>query len=191
MPLFIAATASPRRHRILAGLGVSFTRFEPHCDEMHDPDDPVRTVETNALTKHAVCARIHPDAWILAADTVVEFDGRCLGKPADAADARRMLLAYAGRTQQVFTAVALAEPGQAPDVRVVASTVTFKSYDSRVVDAYLEKARPFDRAGAYDIDAYGDMLIASHAGSLTNIMGLPEETVSDWLRAHAYPFNPA
>lgn len=185
---FIAATGSPRRHKILNQLGVVFTVFYPKSQEIHYRDDPVRTVSTNALAKHTECAKQFPESWILAADTVVEFEGCCLGKPTDPPDARRMLLSYSGKPQTVFTAVALSSPQQAPDLRIVASAVQFKPYNADVVEAYLTRAHPYDRAGAYDIDAYGDMLIAAYTGSITNIMGLPAESVSDWLRAHAYPF---
>ena len=189
MPAFIAATVSPRRHKILTQLGVTFTVFRAMGPEVHHADDPVRTVSTNALAKHAECADEFPDAWILAADTVVEFEGRCLGKPTDPDDAHQMLLACSGRTQQVFTAVVLSTPHNAPDLRIVAASVSFKTYGSDVVDVYLAKAKTFDRAGAYDIDTYSDMLIASHTGSFTNIMGLPAETVADWLLARAYPLK--
>jgi len=188
MHAFIAGTASPRRHRILTQLGVDFTIFLPDCAEIHDVQNPVKTVTANALAKHSVCARNDAEAWILTADTVVEFEGRCLGKPTDPDDARRMLLSYSGKPQTVFTAVALSAPQQAPDLRIVASAVQFKPYGAEVVEAYLTRAHPYDRAGAYDIDASGDMLIAAYTGSLTNIMGLPAESVSDWLRANAYPF---
>ncbi len=184
---FIAATASLRRHKILAALGVEFSIFLPECAEIHDDTDAVRTATVNALAKHRACAKANPDAWILAADTVVAFEGRCLGKPTSPEDARRMLLLFAGKQQNVFTAVAMSTPCHEADLRIVASSVSFRNYDLETVEAYLEKAKTFDRAGAYDIDTFGDMLIASHTGSYTNIMGLPSETVQDWLLANAYP----
>ena len=186
---FFAATASPRRHKILAALGVDFSIFSPECLEIHDDTDAVRTVTVNALAKHQACAKANPDAWILAADTVVAFEGRCLGKPASLEDARRMLLSFAGRQQNVFTAVAMSTPCHQADLRIVASSVSFRDYDLETVEAYLVKAKTIDRAGAYDIDTFGDMLIASHTGSYTNIMGLPSETVQDWLLANAYPLS--
>lgn len=184
---FIAATASPRRHRILAELGVAFEVFVPNCPEIHDDADAVRTVSANALAKHAACARLRPGAWILAADTVVAFNGRCIGKPASPQDARAMLLAFSGATQDVFTAVAMSAPGHAAELRVVASSVTFRALDAAAVAAYLEAAQTFDRAGGYDIATHGERIIASHAGSYTNIMGLPAETVRDWLLANGHP----
>ncbi|MGI5868023.1 MAG: Maf family protein [Kiritimatiellia bacterium] len=185
---FIAATASPRRHRILADLGVAFEVFVPECPEIHDVANPVRTVSANALAKHDACARTHPDAWILAADTVVAFGGNCVGKPASPEDAHAMLLACSGITQEIFTAVALSAPGQAAaDLRIVASSVTFRALDAATVAAYLAAAKTLDRAGGYDIATKSEAIIASHSGSYTNIMGLPGETVRDWLLARHYP----
>ena len=184
---FFAATASPRRHRILESLGVAFTIFAPECEEIHDNTNAVRTVTVNALAKHQACVKANPDAWVLAADTIVAFEGRCLGKPTSPEDARRMLLSFAGKQQNVFTAVAMSTPCHEADLRIVASSVSFRNYGLETVEIYLEKANTLDRAGAYDIDTFGDMLIASHTGSYTNIMGLPSETVLDWLLANAYP----
>ena len=184
---FIAATTSPRRHKILAALGVDFAVFRTECPEIHDEADAVRTVSVNALAKHHACAKSNAASWILSADTVVEFEGRCLGKPSSPEDARRMLLSFAGKSQHIFTAVAVSTPFHEAELRIVASSVSFRNYGLETVDAYLEKAKTFDRAGAYDIDTFGDMLIAAHTGSYTNIMGLPSETVQDWLLANAYP----
>lgn len=186
---FFAATASPRRHKILAALGVEFTVFQTTCVEIHDDADAVRTVAVNALAKHRDCAKTNAGSWILAADTVVEFEGRCLGKPASPEDARRLLLSFAGKPQHIFTAVAMSTPCHSPELRIVASSVLFRRYGLETVEAYLEKAKTLDRAGAYDIDTFGDMLIASHTGSYTNIMGLPAEVVKDWLLANAYEFK--
>lgn len=186
-PLFFLTSASPRRHKILTALGVEFTVLLPDCVEIHDNTDAVRTVSVNALAKHRACAKANPEAWILAADTIVAFEGHCLGKPTSPEDARRMLLSFAGKQQNVFTAVAMSTPCHEADLRIVASSVSFRNYGLETVEAYLEKAKTLDRAGAYDIDTFGDTLIASHTGSYTNIMGLPSETVQDWLLANAYP----
>jgi len=185
----IAATTSARRHLILRSLGVEFSVFAPQCLEIHDEADAVRTVAVNALAKHRECAKTHAASWILAADTVVEFEGRCLGKPASPEDARRMLLSFSGKPQHIFTAVALSTPSHDPELRIVASSILFHRYSIETVDAYLKEAKTFDRAGAYDIDTLGEMLIASHTGSYTNIMGLPAEVVQDWLLANAYKFK--
>ena len=183
----IAATASARRHKILRELGVEFEVFVTHCEETHDDDDAIGTVVANAVAKYHEASAKFPDAWILAADTVVEFEGKCIGKPVDMDDAKRMLMAFAGKRQTVFTAVAMGKSNKY-DLRVVASSVMFKQYDIATVEKYLAEANVLDRAGAYDIDTMGDVVVAGWTGSFTNIMGLPAETVNDWLKANNY-FN--
>ena len=181
----ILGSASPRRAKILRGLGCAFTVCAVDAEEIHDASDPVHTVVTNALVKHRVCRPLHPDAAIITADTLVWFEGRLIGKPSDLTEAARFLRAFSGNTQIVYTAVALGLPGDAPpDIRVEASSVRFKELSEETIQSYLDRTRPLDRAGAYDIDENGDLLIAGHSGSYTNIMGLPEAPVRDWLAAN-------
>jgi len=180
----VLGSASPRRKKILHALGCVFTVSTADAVEIHDPSDPVHTVVTNALEKYHACRKRHPEAALITADTLVWFEGRLIGKPADLAEAARFLRSFSGRTQIVYTAVALGLPHAEPEIRVEASSVRFKVLSDETIGAYLRKTRPLDRAGAYDIDENGDLLIAGHSGSYTNIMGLPEAPVRDWLAAH-------
>lgn len=178
----ILASSSPRRRKILNSLGATFTVFAPAAEEIQDSADPIRTVVANARAKAAVCRAKFPTAAIIAADTLVWFENRLVGKPRDLAEAAVFLRAFSGHTQIVYTAIALVAPGTTePDVRVEASSVTFKSLAEATIQHYLQKTRPLDRAGAYDIDENGDLLIASIQGSYTNVMGLPVAPVRDWI----------
>jgi septum formation protein len=179
----VVGSASPRRHNLLRQLGLSFEVLTADASEIHDGNDPVGTVMHNALAKHAACRRLRPDACLLTADTLVLFAGQLIGKPRDLNEAAGFLRAFSGHTQTVYTAVALALPNAAPDVRVEASAVHFRPLDEAVIQEYLHRTRPLDRAGAYDIDENGDLLIAGYGGSYSNIMGLPMEVVTDWLLA--------
>ena len=180
----ILGSASPRRKKILDTLGFAFSVSAPDTEEIHDAADPVHTVVFNATAKYRACRERHPAAAIIAADTLVWLDGKLIGKPADLGEAARFLRAFSGRTQIVFTGVALGLPEQAdPDIRVEASSVTFKTLSEQAIQDYLSRTNPLDRAGAYDIDENGDLLIARYSGSRTNIMGLPEAPVRDWLEA--------
>ncbi len=181
----ILGSASPRRQKILRALGCAFTVSTADTAEIHDASDPVYTVVTNALEKYRACRARHPEAALITADTLVWFEGRLIGKPADLDEAAQFLRAFSGRTQIVYTGLALGLPHAEPDIRVEASSVSFKILSEATISAYLEKTRPLDRAGAYDIDENGDLLIAGHSGSYTNIMGLPDAPVRDWLAAHA------
>jgi len=184
----ILGSASPRRKKILASLGVDFTVWAPETDEIHEAADPIHTVVFNAREKFLACRARHPEAAIITADTLVWFEGRLIGKPADLDEAAGFLRAFSGRTQIVYTAVALGRPGEAePEIRVEASSVTFKVLSDETIREYLARSRPLDRAGAYDIDENGELLIAHYCGSYTNIMGLPEAAVRDWLGAACHP----
>lgn len=179
----VVGSISPRRHTLLRHLGLSFEVLATDTSEIHDSHDPVGTVVHNALAKYAVGRRLRPEACLLTADTLVLFAGRLIGKPRDLDEAAEFLSAFSGRTQTVYTAVALALPGAEPDIRVEASAVHFRPLTEATIQEYLQRTRPLDRAGAYDIDENGDMLIAGFGGSYTNIMGLPVETVADWFLA--------
>ena len=112
---------------------------------------------------------------ILSADTIVWLDGRIYGKPRDLDEAREFLRWLSGRTHSVFTGVALDG-----DVRVVRSDVKFRALSESDVEEYVMSVRPLDRAGAYDIDERGDLIVESYTGSYENIMGLPVEPLKEW-----------
>ena len=184
--MLLLASASPRRRAILEGLGVPFVVRPADADEPRLAD-PVASVRAAALAKHAAAAAAAPsDAAILAADTLVECDGRVLGKPRDREDAIATLLFLAGREHRVHTAVALSTPGRGaePDVFVETTRVRFRPLSRAEAEAYLDAARTLDRAGAYDIATLGDRVVAGYEGSYTNVMGLPAERVAAWLARH-------
>ena len=112
---------------------------------------------------------------ILAADTIVWFGGRIYGKPRDLDEAKEFLRELSGQTHTVFTGVAYDG-----DARVVESGVTFRRLSEAAIDEYVARVRPTDRAGAYDIDESGDMIVEGWTGSYENIMGLPVEPLREW-----------
>ena len=172
----ILASGSPRRAKILRDLGVAFEVVKTDAPESSYPGDPERTVRENALAKGAVLPSSNPPTrHVLSADTIVWLDGRIYGKPRDLAEAKAFLRELSGRTHAVFTGVAY--DGEA---RVVRSDVTFRPLTEETIDAYVAKVNPLDRAGAYDIDECGELLVASYAGTYENIMGLPVEPLKEW-----------
>ncbi len=196
--LFLASS-SPRRAAILRLLGVPFEILEVEADEPRT-DDPVESAALAALAKHtaartALAARcVRADAakapsceryGLVTADTLVFCAGKVLGKPRDRDDAMQTLLSLAGRTHQVFTAVALSTDATdgPPSLLVEASSVRFKPLSRADVGRYVDLAAPFDRAGSYDIDSHGELLVESITGSYTNVMGLPAEAIAPWLAA--------
>lgn len=172
----ILASGSPRRAKILRDLGVAFEVVKTDAPEVSHPGDPERTVRENALAKGAALRSTGlPTRHVLSADTIVWLDGRIYGKPRDLAEAKAFLRELSGRTHAVFTGVAY--DGEA---RVVRSDVTFRPLSEETIDAYVAKVNPLDRAGAYDIDACGELLVASYTGTYENIMGLPVEPLKEW-----------
>lgn len=169
----ILASKSPRRAKILADHGWTFTVEPTEAEEVSIPRAPRRTVLVNAARKLRACRELHPDAEIVAADTIVWFDGRIYGKPRDLDEARAFLRELSGNTHSVFTGVAYCIPGGRMHAEVVESRVTFRTLSEEAIDRYVETVRPTDRAGAYDIDESGDKIVESYTGGYENIMGLP------------------
>jgi septum formation protein len=180
LPL-ILASASPRRKQILTDMGVSFEVVITGADEIVHPESPLRTVEENAIKKASWCKERHPDRRIIAADTTIDLDGRNIGKPASRDEAREFFRLFSGRAHSVLTSVAFVHPDRAIHLETVRSQVNFKVLSDDDIRSYFESIDPMDKAGAYDINHSREMIIDSHDGSFTNIMGLPEEPVARWL----------
>ena len=173
----VLASASPRRHQLLTGMGLAFDVVPAEVTEHEAPDaDPRAMVAHNAALKADWVAARHPAAFVLGADTTVFIDQTVLNKPRDLADARAMLKRLAGRTHTVFTGLALRRTCDRLQLdEGVTSEVTFKNFDDAVIDAYFGLVNPLDKAGAYGIQEGRELIIAGWRGSFTNIMGLPVE----------------
>ena len=174
--MLILASGSPRRAKILRDLGVEFTVVKSDAPEVSYPHDPERTVRENALAKGgAVLSRSSATGHVLSADTIVWFSGRIYGKPKDLDEAKAYLRELSGNVHTVFTGVAY--NGEA---KVVKSDVKFRKLSEAMIDEYVARVKPTDRAGAYDIDESGDLIVESYTGSYENIMGLPVEPLREW-----------
>lgn len=152
-------------------------------EDLLDGESPrayaVRLAREKALAAHAT----NPQAWVLGADTVVVVDGEIFGKPADAADARRMLGRLSGREHQVMTAVALVDPaGVVREEICEESTVRFRKLGADEVARYVETGECFDKAGAYAIQGGAADFVARLSGSYENVVGLPVDAVREMLR---------
>ena len=176
------ASGSPRRAKILRDRGVDFVIVKSDAEEASYPHDPERTVRDNALAKGlALFSRkegaggAQSAAHVLSADTIVWFNNRIYGKPRDLDEAKEFLRELSGNVHTVFTGVAY--DGQ---VRVVKSDVKFRALSEAMIDEYVARVKPTDRAGAYDIDESGDLIVESYTGSYENIMGLPVEPLKEW-----------
>ncbi len=177
----ILASASPRRRRLLQEMGLTFEVVPPEVNEVHYLDDLHGSVLENAALKCEWCRERYPAAAILAADTGIEFEGRTIMKPRSREEAAAFLRMFSGKTHSVMTGVALAPPDDNTRLHVETSRVCFRQLSEETITAYIDRVMPLDRAGAYDIDESGEMIVDHYEGSYTNIVGLPCEIVAGWL----------
>jgi septum formation protein len=135
----------------------------------------------------AIAAHGLKSGLVLGADTVVVLGGRIIGKPADEADARRILLALSGSEHQVLTGVALVDA--ASGRRWTAHEVTrvnMRVMRPAEIDAYVASGEAMGKAGAYAIQETGDRYIEQLQGSITNVVGLPMELLERMISAAGY-----
>lgn len=189
LPPLILASASPRRAELLRALGLEFSIVTQPTEEAHHEDFTARELcLVNAYRKARAVAKLHPQALVLGADTLVYLGTTLYGKPADRADARRMLRELAGHTHQVVTGVCLLHL-ERHRCQLFAETthVTFKPLTDAQVVAYLAAIQPLDKAGAYAIQDNGDQIVERISGSFSNVVGLPQERLkhelAKWRRA--------
>ncbi|MDA2916004.1 Maf family protein [Nitrospinae bacterium AH_259_B05_G02_I21] len=187
-PRIILASNSPRRRDILERLGLPFevvpAGLPEETDSAEAVDRPAQVAEALALAKADAVADDHPEALVLGADTLVCVGGRCLGKPADAAEARAMLEALSGRTHTVVTGVALI--GRERGLQATAhetTAVTFRRLSEREIAGYAASGEPADKAGAYAVQGKAGLFVERVEGDYDNVVGLPLKTVARMLEA--------
>jgi septum formation protein len=182
----ILASGSPRRKELLSTLLKKFKIITSEVEELQSHQDgPVQLVMENAKIKTLAVAKFHPSQWVLGADTLVALGDQVFGKPKDLMEAKSMLLQLSGKKHHVHTGVSLINISR--DVLItesVSTLVTFKKLVSSSIDLYFTKVNPLDKAGAYGIQSYPEMIVDSFEGSLSNVIGLPLELVREWLNEY-------
>ena len=172
------ASSSPRRRQLLEMLGIPVKIIPPNIPEIRRTfETPVDYVERLAREK----ALSVPGDLVLGADTTVVVRDAVLEKPADQAEALRMLQQLQGRTHQVVTSVALIA-GEAVHQATDVTNVTFRRVDDDFLEAYVATGEPMDKAGAYGIQGYGAALVERIEGDFFSVMGLPVRLVLNLLR---------
>ncbi len=177
----VLASASPRRTELLTAAGFEFLVVPADVDEtpraLERPADyVVRVAEDKA---RAVASRF-PGHVVLGADTTVVVDGDILGKPADHADAVRMLGRLQGRSHEVLTGVAVVRGGVV--TRVVSTThVWFAPMTDTDIADYVQSGEPMGKAGAYGIQGRAARFVTRIDGSYSNVVGLPVAVVHEML----------
>lgn len=184
MPQYILASASPRRKQLLEWAEIPFTISVHPTDESFPPGlSPEEAAVHIAREKGRAVAPRHPEAVVLAADTIVVLDGDIIGKPADREEAIRTLSRLSGQTHEVITGVAIIGAGK-EEVFYDRTLVSFHPLTGEGIAFYVDKYGPYDKAGAYAIQEWiGVTGIRRIEGDFYNVMGLPVSRVVKALEA--------
>ena len=180
MTLVLAST-SPRRYQILALLGLPFLMVPPACREVPSGSrPPAQEALHQARQKAASLVFRFPDAVILGSDTLINLDGRLIGKPSSPDDARAILQRLRARSHDVVTAVSILHRSKTVDA-VETARVTMRDFTDAELDAYLATGDPLDKAGAYAVQGTGRDLVAGLDGDYLAVVGLPLRDVAQGL----------
>ncbi|MBK9272167.1 MAG: septum formation protein Maf [Saprospiraceae bacterium] len=180
----ILASGSPRRKQLLEESGFWFDTVFLDFDEQFPPDLSPELVAVYLAEKKAAASKAHfkDDEILLTADSVVVMGKQIFNKPTDYMDAYRILATLSGKTHQVYTGVCLKD-----STRQISftgkSTVSFREMYDGEIKWYIEKYKPYDKAGAYAVQEWiGLCKISQIEGTYSNIMGLPTDLVYEALR---------
>ena len=194
-PRIHLASRSPRRRELLHQIGLAFDtlsfrnppREDPETREQPLPGEaPVDYVQRVAQAKalhgwQTVLWRRLLHQPVLAADTTLELDGEIIGKPVDAADARRILHRLSGQTHRVLTAVCVVQEERVERMLSI-SEVRFAPLDDAEIRHYVDSGEPMDKAGAYGIQGRAGAFVSHLSGSYSGVMGLPLHETNQLLR---------
>lgn len=181
----VLASHSPRRQELLKGLGVDFSvNVINGIDESFPASMPKEEVAEHLAVKKREAYTVGEDELLITADTIVVVDDEILGKPKDADDARRMLHTISGRVHKVVTGVCLATTTESRSFSVT-TEVKFRQLRDSEIDYYIERYKPFDKAGAYGIQEWiGYVGVEGIRGSYYNVMGFPVQRVYEEMTRH-------
>jgi septum formation protein len=168
----VLASGSPQRKEILEKLGIRFDVQVPGIDELSGGDPEFEVLENARLKARAVAARVGPGRLILACDTDVVIDGRALGKPADAEEARGYLERMSGRAHQVLSGLVVID-GARERSGLEWTSVVFRDLGEAERERYVRFGEWRGRSGGYAIQTLGSTLVERIEGSVSNVVGLP------------------
>ena len=182
----ILTSQSPRRHDILNWMGIQFETEV--CNEPENIEfglSPAEMVKSLAFHKACYSQKLHPDDYILGADTIVVLDDVVLGKPASKEQAFQYLRMLQGKTHIVYTGVALLHNNYI-DIRSCSTEVTFRKMTDTEIRWYIDTNEPSDKAGAYGIQGLGCVFVDGIKGNYFNVIGLPAPLVYEMLIKAGY-----
>lgn len=171
----VLASASPRREEILKKLNLKFTIVPSKIDESNfKNNNPMELVKLLAEEKAKSVSELVEDAIVIAADTIVVYKNKTLGKPKDKFEAKKMLEMLSGNKHQVITAVAVMNSENKEiylDENI--TEVNMANLSEEDINNYVETGEPLDKAGSYAIQGYGGLFVEEIKGSYYSVMGLP------------------
>jgi septum formation protein len=179
------ASQSPRRRELLERLGLRFGSVDVDVPEVRAPGEPPADYVSRVAREKAGAGLLKlsgvADAVVLGADTEVVLDGEVFGKPADAAQAARMLRRLSGRTHEVLSAVWCLDAGREEQAFSI-TQVEFAALDADRIEAYLGSGEWQGKAGAYAIQGRAEAFVTRLSGSYSGVMGLPLHETAALLR---------
>lgn len=182
-PQVILASGSPRRRELLASLGVNFTVEAADLDEHSEQTDPHEVARDLALQKGRAVFASHPDALVIASDTVVALGPKQLAKPSTPAENAKFIAELSGQVHHVYTGVAVLSP-LGEDAEVSDTRVFFRTLTHSEVQWYAQSGEGLDKAGGYGIQGLGAALIERIEGEYSGVVGFPLSVVIGLLRRH-------
>ncbi len=180
----VLGSGSPRRRELLSGLDLKFEVItkeieENYPTELTGVDIPMYLAEKKAK---AFASELDSNSLIITADTIVFLEGEVLGKPSDSIEAKKMLQKLSGKTHQVITGVCIQSITHKKTFHSV-SEVRFSKLNDLEIESYVEKYKPYDKAGAYGVQEWIGFIAVEHInGSYFNVMGLPIQRVYNELK---------
>lgn len=174
--MIFLASKSPRRRELLKLLDITFEIApDKEIEEIYPPTlEPKKVPEFLSQLKSKIyLSSLKEGDILITADTIVIIEEKIIGKPVNKDDAKRMLRLLSGKTHQVVTGVTITSTKKSRSFSVT-TNVTFALLSDAEIDYYLEKYKPYDKAGAYGIQEWiGAVGISGITGSFYNVMGLP------------------
>lgn len=181
----ILASASPRRRQLMSEAGYEFKVVLPEVDESAfntNDAEPVEYAKNLALAKAKNVAQKYPDSFVIGADTIVDFQGRIIGKAADAEEAEQITKKLFSAPHKVVTGVAIVRLSDGTELVESDSTTVYpRKMTAEQIAGHIKGGSWRDKAGAYAIQETGDEFVEKIEGSLTNVMGLPMELLESLL----------
>ena len=185
-PPLILASASPRRAELLTRLNLTFKVVPADVDESFTAqDNPFDLVRRLSAAKADKVAQMHPDALVLAADTIVVFLDEIMGKPESKEENLEFITRLSGHTHAVFTGHTFVLGDKCAD-RVVQTAVRFRKLSEGEIERYVETGEGLDKAGGYAIQGYGSALVREVRGCYFNVMGLSVPNVVELAQSFGF-----